>query len=132
MGQGSTFTIRLPAEVVDPKTAPKLSADDLRARVFPVPKGAATVLVIDDDPTVQDLMQRFLSKEGWRVAIAANGEEGLRLAKALQPNLVTLADKTWEASMQMSMKPRDLCSVRKIRALPERPTYTNWCYPVSF
>jgi CheY-like chemotaxis protein len=48
------------------------------------------VLVIDDDPTVHDLMQRFLSKEGVRMQAAANGAEGLRLAKALRPTAITL------------------------------------------
>ena len=50
----------------------------------------ALVLVIDDDPSVLELMSRWLSKEGYRVALAANGEEGLRLAKELQPTVITL------------------------------------------
>jgi signal transduction histidine kinase/DNA-binding response OmpR family regulator len=88
VGQGSTFTIRLPAEVADPKAIPAP-----RTEAFPasaLPEGAPTVLVIDDDPTVHDLMQRFLSKEGVRVATAAGGEEGLRLAKTLRPAAITL------------------------------------------
>jgi signal transduction histidine kinase/DNA-binding response OmpR family regulator len=88
VGQGSTFTIRLPAEVADPKATPVL-----RTEVLPVsalPEGAPTVLVIDDDPTVHDLMQRFLSKEGVRVVTAAGGEEGLQLAKTLRPTAITL------------------------------------------
>ena len=48
------------------------------------------MLVIDDDPTVHDLMQRFLSKEGWCVVAATSGAEGLRLAKALHPAVITL------------------------------------------
>jgi CheY-like chemotaxis protein len=49
-----------------------------------------TVLVIDDDPTVHDLMQRFLGKEGVRTVAAASGEEGLRLAQTLHPAAITL------------------------------------------
>ena len=49
-----------------------------------------TVLVIDDDPAVRDLLQRFLAKEGFRVVTAAGGEEGLRLARELQPDAITL------------------------------------------
>jgi CheY-like chemotaxis protein len=49
-----------------------------------------TALVIDDDPVVRELMQSFLGKEGYRVLAAANGEEGLRLAKELRPNAITL------------------------------------------
>jgi signal transduction histidine kinase/CheY-like chemotaxis protein/HAMP domain-containing protein len=88
VGQGSTFTLRLPAEVIDPKAAPALRAETATASVLPA--GAPSVLVIDDDPTVHDLMQRFLSKEGLRVVAAASGAEGLRLAKALRPTAITL------------------------------------------
>jgi len=48
------------------------------------------VLVIDDDPAVRDLLQRFLSRGGYRVACAAGGEEGLRLARELHPEAITL------------------------------------------
>ena len=83
VGQGSTFTIRLPAEVADPKAIPAPPTE-----VFPasaLPEGAPTVLVIDDDPTVHDLMQRFLSKEGVRVVTAAGGEKGLDSPKPYAP-----------------------------------------------
>jgi len=89
-GEGSTFTIRLPAEVPEFKATPPLREEEMPARVTPVPEGALTVLVIDDDPTVRDLMQRFLSKEGLRVVAAADGKEGLRLAKELRPDAITL------------------------------------------
>jgi signal transduction histidine kinase/CheY-like chemotaxis protein/HAMP domain-containing protein len=88
VGQGSTFTIRLPAEVIDPKAAPALRAEAATASVLPA--GAPTVLVIDDDPRVHDLMQHFLSKEGWCVVATVSGAEGLRLAKALRPTAITL------------------------------------------
>jgi CheY-like chemotaxis protein len=48
------------------------------------------VLVIDDEATVRDLMQRFLSKEGFRVVAAASGEEGVRWARELRPDAITL------------------------------------------
>jgi CheY-like chemotaxis protein len=47
-------------------------------------------LVIDDDPTVHDLMRRFLNKEGFWVEVAANGETGLELARQLHPAAITL------------------------------------------
>ena len=52
--------------------------------------GRGAVLVIDDDPTVRELLQRSLTKEGIRVVCAAGGEEGLRLARELQPTAITL------------------------------------------
>ena len=56
----------------------------------PAPEGSSAVLVIDDDAAVRDLMARFLGKEGFRVATAASGEEGLRLARELRPDVITL------------------------------------------
>jgi len=56
----------------------------------PATEGARTVLVIDDEATVRDLMQRFLAKEGYRVVTASGGEEGLRLAQELAPDAITL------------------------------------------
>jgi CheY-like chemotaxis protein/two-component sensor histidine kinase len=88
LGQGSTFTIRLPAEVVDPKAAAAPRVEALPASA--VLEGAPTVLIIDDDPTVHDLMQRFLRREGLRMVATASGAEGLRLARELRPDAITL------------------------------------------
>jgi CheY-like chemotaxis protein len=48
------------------------------------------VLVIDDDASVRDIVQRFLAREGFRVVTAGGGEEGLRLARQLGPDAITL------------------------------------------
>jgi CheY-like chemotaxis protein len=53
-------------------------------------EGASTILVIDDDPVVRDVMRRFLQNEGFQVATAADGHEGLRLARELRPAVITL------------------------------------------
>jgi CheY-like chemotaxis protein len=87
LGQGSTFTIQLPVTVLDPKTQP---TQHLPSKLNTLPPGAKTVLVIDDDPTVHDLIQRFLTKEGFKVESALNGEEGLRKASQLKPHAITL------------------------------------------
>jgi DNA-binding response OmpR family regulator len=55
-----------------------------------VKTGGDTILVIDDDMAVRDLMSRSLTKLGFRVVAAAGGEEGLRLAKQLRPLVITL------------------------------------------
>jgi signal transduction histidine kinase/DNA-binding response OmpR family regulator len=87
VGQGSTFTIRLPAGVVDPKVA--LVPREASPGPAPPARGPS-VLVIDDDPTVHDLMQRFLAKEGLHMVAASGGEEGLRMAKAVHPAAIIL------------------------------------------
>src|SRR5262249_57072797 len=49
-----------------------------------------TVLVIDDDGDARDLMRRFLAREGFDTITAADGSEGLRLARQFKPSLITL------------------------------------------
>jgi adenylate cyclase len=55
-----------------------------------VPEGVHPILVIDDDPNSRDLLQRMLESEGYAVATASSGEEGLQLARTLGPSLITL------------------------------------------
>ncbi len=89
-GKGSTFTVTLPAIVVAADGSPPPSdaeAPGQKSRVLP---SAATVLVIDDDPTVHDLMRRSLEKDGFRVETAADGKRGLELARQLKPAVITL------------------------------------------
>lgn len=83
VGEGSTFTIQIPATTEEPKIQLTLNSNIL-------PEGAKTVLVIDDDPIVHDLMQRFLTKDGFRVESALSGENGLALARLLRPDAITL------------------------------------------
>jgi signal transduction histidine kinase/CheY-like chemotaxis protein len=85
-GRGSTFTIRLPARVVETAEEPAALVPAAERPVAAV----GTVLVIDDEPAVRDLMQRFLGKEGFRVVTAASGEEGLRRAREIRPDAITL------------------------------------------
>lgn len=92
-GQGSTFMVRLPVTVVDRKTetAMYLTGDTSGPTTLSSDSNSSDlILVIDDDPTTRDLMQRFLSKEGFRVEVAAGGAEGLRLTQELRPAAITL------------------------------------------
>ena len=51
---------------------------------------AAKILVVDDDPNVQRLLQHTLKQEGYEVVIAADGAEGFRLWSTEAPDLVLL------------------------------------------
>ena len=51
---------------------------------------AAKILVVDDDPNVQRLLQYTLKQEGYDVVIAADGAEGFRLWGAEAPDLILL------------------------------------------
>jgi CheY-like chemotaxis protein len=48
------------------------------------------VLAIDDDPNVVYLLKENLADAGYRVIGAATGEEGLQMARELQPRAITL------------------------------------------
>jgi signal transduction histidine kinase/CheY-like chemotaxis protein len=102
VGRGSEFIMQLPA-IVQPILQSKdelerLEQERLEAEkerltkltTSSMPIELPTVLVIDDDPTVHHLMQRFLEKEGFRIESAYSAEEGLRRAKALHPAAITL------------------------------------------
>ena len=49
-----------------------------------------TILVIDDDSSVGDLLKRKLSHDGFKVVVANNGELGLEIATELKPDLILL------------------------------------------
>jgi len=89
LDRGSTFTIRLPAEVLAAQPVPVArSASAPRA---PAPSGATPiVLVVDDDSTVRVVTERFLTREGFSVVTADGGREGLRLTRELHPAAITL------------------------------------------
>jgi signal transduction histidine kinase/CheY-like chemotaxis protein len=94
--KGSCFTVRLPRVVSHrrpgvPATPSRPRPVTVSGRPTPSPaEPIATVLVVDDDQNARELMQRGLAKEGFRVVTAAGGEEGLRLARELQPDVITL------------------------------------------
>ncbi|MDQ6677892.1 MAG: PAS domain S-box protein [Acidobacteriota bacterium] len=87
LGRGSRFTVRLPRRFVTPASAPE-EAEAVTAGSGT--EGGATVLVIDDDAGARDLMKRNLSRAGMHAVLAASGEEGLRLAREIQPKVITL------------------------------------------
>lgn len=50
----------------------------------------AHILLIDDDPYITEPLARALTEQGYRVAVAHNGRDGLQLAAAEPPDLVVL------------------------------------------
>ena len=50
----------------------------------------STVLIVEDDPHVVELAQLYLGRDGHLVLAAADGHEGLRLARETLPDLVVL------------------------------------------
>jgi DNA-binding response OmpR family regulator len=48
------------------------------------------VLFVEDDPTVAQMYKLKLELDGYQVTMAKDGEEGLRLASELKPDLIFL------------------------------------------
>jgi PAS domain S-box-containing protein len=82
-GRGSTFTICLPFQS-------PISTEATVAIKPAAGTNKGTVLVIDDDVTARDLLQRLLAKEGFHSQAAGSGGEGLGMARELHPALITL------------------------------------------
>jgi signal transduction histidine kinase/CheY-like chemotaxis protein len=96
-GKGTTFIARIPARVVDaeaeanaanPTPVAALTTAQIKAQA--AASAGPTVVAIDDDADARDLLTRILSREGFRVLASARGEDGMRIAQATRPNLITL------------------------------------------
>ncbi len=85
-GVGSTFAVRLPSRPVQAIQV-ETPAEPIRR---PPQTVANRILVIDDDPTVHELMRRYLERDGYDIVSARTGEEGLRLARDRHPAVITL------------------------------------------
>ena len=96
-GEGSTFIVRLPGDIENydgEATSIRMRLPGRRREggreAGNVPPTGKTVLVIDEDPAVRQLMERLASREGYAMIVAGSGEEGLKLAREKKPELITL------------------------------------------
>jgi signal transduction histidine kinase/DNA-binding response OmpR family regulator len=86
-GKGSVFTLTLPARAAEaapaatPEAKPAVSGDA---------EGAQTILVVDDDEAVHDLVGSMLGREGYRVLHARSGDEALAITRRERPDAITL------------------------------------------
>ena len=71
----------------------------------------AKILLVDDEPDILEILKYNLVKEGYEVATANNGEEGLRRAEEFSPDLIILD------IMMPVMDGVEVC--RQLRARPE-------------
>lgn len=71
----------------------------------------AKILLVDDEPDILEILEYNLRKEGYDVATAGNGEEGLRKAEEFQPDLIILD------IMMPVMDGVEVC--RQLRAKPD-------------
>jgi signal transduction histidine kinase len=81
VGKGSEFTVLLPVNrpsEADAEQPPNVVA------------GRPTVLVIEDDPSAQELLRLHLESAGYGVLVTANGRQGLEWLSQIRPDAVIL------------------------------------------
>jgi PAS domain S-box-containing protein len=88
MGQGSVFTLALPLAMVSPESASP--TDESPSAAPPETPNLPRVLCIEDDLNSMQLMTDCLTDSGYEVTLAYDGAEGLKLALAAPPDLITL------------------------------------------
>ncbi|GAC1347334.1 MAG: hypothetical protein NVSMB27_12520 [Ktedonobacteraceae bacterium] len=79
-GQGSTFSFTLP-------TVQKTAALDAPALIT---RPGGSILVVDDEPDIAHLIQRYLERAGYQVHLAHNASDALKMAQTQHPDLITL------------------------------------------
>jgi CheY-like chemotaxis protein len=99
--RGSTFTVRLPVD--GGATGQGDNPEDAAARIVEATEHrsisrplanrrsqVATVLIVEGDPALRELMERYLSGEGFRVVSAGRAEEALTLVGQHRPSVLML------------------------------------------
>ncbi|MDE3064150.1 MAG: response regulator [Acidobacteriota bacterium] len=103
-GRGTTFDVYLPYAGDAAATPPPAIPAE-------VPRGSATVLLVDDDEGLRRLMSQVLSRNGYRVVEAASGEEALQLAGDFEGGLDLLLSDV----VMGEMSGRDLAGALRAR-----------------
>jgi phosphoserine phosphatase RsbU/P len=73
-----------------------------------------SILVVDDDPAIQRLLQRTLERQGYNIILASDGQEGLEKAKESRPAMI-ICD--W---LMPKMTGIEMC--RQVKAIAELST----------
>jgi DNA-binding response OmpR family regulator len=60
------------------------------SRLQPMTPDAGTIVVVEDDPNIADLVDMYLRQDGFRVLQTAEGEKGLEIVQRERPRLVIL------------------------------------------
>jgi signal transduction histidine kinase/DNA-binding response OmpR family regulator len=85
-GVGSVFTL----DLLDHSIAITAATDAIKTAVSGPDGPALTVLVVDDDPAVHEVLSATLVRKGYRVIHARDGAQALEIVRKTPPDLVTL------------------------------------------
>jgi nitrogen-specific signal transduction histidine kinase/CheY-like chemotaxis protein len=82
VGEGTQINIALPMA--------KAAANREQVEPDQLSRGSETILIVDDDSDVREIMTSVLSDLGYQVKEAGNGEAALSMLKSVQPDLLVL------------------------------------------
>ncbi len=80
--QGATFTFALPIVESEPRP--------VYEEILAPATGLGTLLVVDDDPDIVNLVRLYLESEGYSVVTAYGGEDALHAAEEVKPTAIVL------------------------------------------
>ncbi|MEP7009062.1 MAG: ATP-binding protein [Acidobacteriota bacterium] len=87
-GEGARFSLYLPAHL-DPEIEPAVAPEE------PLEPGDETILLVEDEDKVRDVLRRILEGRGYRVLVAASGAEAIEIAAgSTEPIDLLLTDLT--------------------------------------
>jgi signal transduction histidine kinase/ActR/RegA family two-component response regulator len=118
MGRGSCFTIRVEARLAHGSTINAMDVDAPHDAARNVEESENTVLVIGDDPSALDLIERILSKEAIVPMLCRSVSEGIVRARECMPAAIILDVRMqqpdgWEA-LRLIREDRQLSSTKVI------------------
>lgn len=101
-GEGSSFTVRLPTHSAQKSQQHNPEILQIGPKVDPVTvrfgdededimkrrEKITTIVAVDDDAEVRDLMERFLSRKGFYIHTAASADEGIEMAERIKPDMI--------------------------------------------
>ncbi|GMU04987.1 response regulator [Corallococcus caeni] len=97
LGRGSTFTVRLPDVLAttvgadSPHATERLvPVHDVAQKLAPMARPGSTVLVVDDDVLIQQLVTGQLEPAGFKVVTANDGLAAMKLAREVKPQAILL------------------------------------------
>ncbi|MHC1741409.1 MAG: PAS domain S-box protein [Syntrophobacteraceae bacterium] len=74
LGHGTTFDVLLPRVTAGEESKPRATAPE-------PPSGSGTILLVDDEPSLLDMGEQILSRNGYKVYRAPDGEGALQLVR---------------------------------------------------
>jgi PAS domain S-box-containing protein len=136
LGKGSFFSVRLPLVVKAPNVSSVGVSENVgkiehpQVKLIDGQEKAGTVLIIDDDAAARKLVERSVTKENFHCVMAANGEDGLRLAKEVNPDIIILDVRMpgmngWQVLSDLKSDPK-LADIPVIMVTVDRDTEVGY------